>query len=74
MAGAGGSLDARRGNGHRAPLHFHLRCAAGDTVVLPSVSSRRRGEVWSESPWGCSAIVDHSVESQCMIIELVSNL
>ena len=32
--GGGDSLDARRGNGRQAPLQFHQRCAAGDTVAF----------------------------------------
>ena len=69
-----GLAGCSSGEGPSGASSFPSTMCSGRYSGPPSVSPRRRGEVWSESPWGCSAIVDHSVESQCMIIELVSNL
>ena len=63
-----GSLDPRRWSCRQAPLHLHLRRAAGVTVAFHLSLLVVEGMLGVNTPWGSSTIVAYSVESQCIII------
>ena len=70
MAGAGLSGSSAVVLSSGASSSPSTACSGGYSGI-PSVSSRRRGDVWSENALGQSTIVAYSVESQCIIICLV---